>query len=59
MWRAGDREGLDMLAPKRRSKAAELKLLGKLLKSRGAMPDEIATDGVASCACRYRMNFRN
>lgn len=56
MWRAVDKEGevLDMLVQKRRSKAAALKLLRKLLKNQGAMPDEIVTDGLAS----YRAALR-
>ena len=50
MWRAVDEEGevLDVLVQKRRNKAAALKLLRKLLKNQGAMPDEIVTDGLAS-----------
>ena len=50
MWRAVDREGevLDMLVQKRHNKAAALKLLRKLLKNQGTMPDEIVTDGLAS-----------
>ncbi len=49
MWRAVDQEGevLDMLVQKRRNKTAALKLLRKLLKSQGYMPDEIVTDGLA------------
>lgn len=50
MWRAVDKEGeiLDVLVQKRRNKAAALKLLRKLLKNQGYMPDEIVTDGLAS-----------
>ena len=50
MWRAVDREGevLDMLVQKRRNKAAALKLLKKLLKNQGFVPDQIVTDGLAS-----------
>ena len=50
MWRAVDKEGevLDVLVQKRRNKAAALKLLRKLLKSQGCVPDEIVTDGLAS-----------
>ena len=49
MWRAVDREGevLDVLVQKRRNKAAALKLLKKLLKNQGFVPDEIVTDGLA------------
>ena len=50
MWRAVDREGevLDVLVQTRRNKAAALKLLRKLLKNQGFVPDEIMTDGLAS-----------
>lgn len=50
MWRAVDKEGevLDVLVQKRRNKAAALKLLRKLLKNQGCVPDEIVTDGLAS-----------
>jgi putative transposase len=50
MWRAVDREGevLDVLVQKRRNKAAAVKLLKKLLKKQGFVPDEIVTDGLRS-----------
>jgi transposase-like protein len=50
MWRAVDKEGevLDVLVQKRRNKAAAMKLLRKLLKNQGYVPDEIVTDGLAS-----------
>ena len=50
MWQAVDREGevLDVLVQKRRNKDAALKLLRKLLKNQGYLPDEIVTDGLAS-----------
>ncbi len=50
MWRAVDREGevLDMLVQKRRNKAAAMKLLRKLLKNQGFIPERIVTDGLAS-----------
>ena len=56
MWRAVDKEGevLDVLVQKRRNKAAALKLLRKLLKNQGYVPDEIVTDGLAS----YRAALR-
>ena len=43
MWRAVDKEGevLDVLVQKRRNKAAAMKLLRKLLKNQGYVPDEI------------------
>lgn len=50
MWRAVDREGevLDMLVQKRRNKPAALKLLKKLLKNQGYVPEQIVTDSLAS-----------
>ena len=51
MWRAVDKQGevLDVLVQKRRNKEEEaLKLLRKLLKNHGYLPEEIVTDGLAS-----------
>ncbi|WP_219895026.1 IS6 family transposase [Aquisediminimonas profunda] len=50
MWRAVDKEGevLDILVQKRRNKKAALKLLRKLLKNQGFVPEAIVTDGLAS-----------
>ncbi len=50
MWRAVDKEGevLDVLVQKRRNKTAALKLLKKLLKNQGYVPDEFVTDGLPS-----------
>ena len=50
MWRAVDKEGevLDVLVQKRRNKESALKILRKLLKNQGFVPDEIVTDGLAS-----------
>lgn len=50
MWRAVDKEGevLDVLVQKRRNKAAALKLLKKLPKHQGFIPDVIVTDGLRS-----------
>ena len=50
MWRAVDQEGevLDVLVQKRRKKCAALKLLRKLLRKQGYVPDEIVTNGLAS-----------
>ena len=57
MWRAVDREGevLDVLVQKRRNKAAALKLLKKLLKNQGFVPEAIVTDGLRS----YRAALRD
>ena len=56
MWRAVDKEGevLDVLVQKRRNKKAALKLLRKLLKSQGFVPEAVVTDGLAS----YRAALR-
>lgn len=56
MWRAVDKEGevLDVLVQKRRNKQAALKLLRKLLKNQGFVPEAIVTDGLAS----YRAALR-
>jgi putative transposase len=56
MWRAVDKEGevLDMLVQKRRNKAAALKLLRKLLKNQGYVPDQIVTDGLLSYPAALR-----
>jgi putative transposase len=50
MWRAVDDEGevLDVLVQQRRNKRAALKLLRKLLKRQGYMPDGFVTDGLLS-----------
>jgi transposase-like protein len=56
MWRAVDSEGevLDVLVQKRQNKEAALKLLRKLLKNQGFIPNAIVTDGLAS----YKMGIR-
>jgi len=56
MWRAVDKEGevLDVLVQKRRNKAAALKLLRKLLKRQGFVPQAIVTDGLASYKAALR-----
>ena len=48
MWRAVDDEGevLDFLVQKRRNKRAALRLLRKLLKRQGYVPDRFVTDGL-------------
>ena len=50
VWRAVDKEGelLDVLVQKRRNRKTALKLLRKLLKNQGYLPDAIVTDGLAS-----------
>ena len=50
LWRAVDAEGevLDVLVQSRRNKHAALKLMRKLLKKYGVMPDEIVTDDLRS-----------
>jgi len=56
MWRAVDKEGevLDVLVQKRRNKAAALKLLRKLLKNQGFVPESIIPDGLASYKAALR-----
>jgi transposase-like protein len=56
MWRAVDKEGevLDVLVQKRRNKAAALKLLRKLLKNQGFVPEQIVTDGLLSYPAALR-----
>ncbi len=50
LWRAVDSEGevLDILAQPRRDKKAALKLMRKLLKKQGFVPDAIVTDKLRS-----------
>lgn len=50
MWRAVDKEGevLDVLVQRRRNRAAALKLLRKLLKNQGFVPDAVVTDSLRS-----------
>lgn len=49
MWRAAHREGevLGTLIQKRRNQVVALKLLSKLLKNQGVVPERIVTDGLA------------
>ena len=63
LWRAVDDEGevLDALVQKRCNKPAALRLLRKLLKRQGYVPDRIVTDGLLSygaaletLGCRWR-----
>jgi transposase-like protein len=50
LWRAVDDEGevLDLLAQRRRDKAAAVKLMRKLLKKQGFVPDLLVTDKLRS-----------
>jgi putative transposase len=50
LWRAGDDEGevLDLLAQRRRDKAAAMKLMRKLLKQQGFAADVMVTDKLRS-----------
>lgn len=56
LWCAVDNEGevLDVLVQRRRNKHAALKLLRKLLKTRGIHPETITTDKLASCRAALR-----
>jgi transposase-like protein len=50
LWRGVDAEGeaLDILLQSRRDRKAALKLMRKLLKMQGVVPDAVATDRLAS-----------
>ena len=56
LWRAVDSEGevLEVLVQKRRNKRAALKLLRKLLKRQGFLPDAIVTDRLKSSGAALR-----
>jgi transposase-like protein len=56
LWRAVDSEGevLDVLVQSKRNKAAALKLMRKLLKKYGLMPDKIVTDDLRSYGAAAR-----
>lgn len=56
LWRAVDDEGevLEVLAQSRRNKHAALKLMRKLLKKQGYIPDEIVTDKLGSYSAALR-----
>ena len=56
LWRAVDDEGevLEVLAQSRRNKRAALKLMRKLLKKQGYIPDKIVTDENAKWASLTR-----
>ena len=55
LWRAVDDEGevLDVLAQRRRDKAAARKLMRKLLRKQGFAPTEISTDGLRSYGAAF------
>jgi putative transposase len=57
LWRAVDDEGevLDLVAQKRRSTGAALKLLRRLLRNQDVKPENIATDGLASYGSALRL----
>ncbi len=56
LWRAVDDEGevLEILAQSRRNKRAALKLMRKLLKKQGYIPDAIVTDKLGSYSAALR-----
>lgn len=56
LWRAVDSEGevLDILVQSRRNKKAALKLMRKLLKTQGYLPDAIVTDKLPSYGAALR-----
>src|ERR1017187_479621 len=56
LWRAVDSEGevLDVLVQTRRNKATALKLMRKLLKKFGFLPDKIVTDDLRSYGAAAR-----
>jgi len=56
LWRAVDSEGevLDILVQSRRNKKAALKLMRKLLKKKGFVPDVIVTDKLPSYGAALR-----
>ena len=56
LWRAVDAEGevLDVLVQAKRNKHAALKLMRKLLKKYGFVPDRLITDDLRSCGAAAR-----
>ena len=56
LWRAVDCEGevLDILVQSRRNKKAALKLMRKLLKKQGFVPDAFVTDKLPSCGAALK-----
>ena len=57
LWRAVDSEGevLDVLVQTKRNKAAALKLMRKLLKKYGFLPEELVTDDLRSYRAAARI----
>ena len=60
LWRAVDGEGevLDVLVQSRRNKQAALKLMRKLLKKYGFVPDKLVTDELRSYTARANIAHR-
>ena len=56
LWRAVDGEGevLDILVQSRRNKKAALKLMRRLLKKKGFVPDAVVTDKLPSCGAALK-----
>jgi putative transposase len=56
LWRAADHEGeaLEVLVQSRPNKRAGLKLMRKLLKKQGYIPDEVVTDKLSSYSAALR-----
>jgi len=56
IWRAVDSEGevLDVLVQRKRDSRAALKLMRKLLKKQGYVPDKIVTDKLRSYSAALR-----
>jgi transposase-like protein len=56
LWRAIDADGeaLDILLQSRRDRKAALKLMRKLLKKHGFVPEAVVTDRLASYQARLR-----
>jgi putative transposase len=59
LWRAVDAEGevLDVLVQSRRNKRAALKLMRKLLKKYGFVPDKLVTDELRSYAAAHDLGI--
>ena len=56
LWRAVDHEGevLDMLVQRRRDRRSAFRLMRKLLKKQGFVPELLVTDKLRSYACVFR-----